>query len=207
MRILALTILLFATECNAQVPIFRAATKRPSVAVADVNRTREASPAADTSELQVIREGVISDRGGPRLKDKEYYLCFYSASWCTFCHAFERSDEYARIKAVYGVTTVDYDTCPREWKAGMGRIPALQLRRVSDRKLIRQWIGRVTLQQIDEARHTPPAQPVPVNNGVTQAELIRIHDSIHNQQSGLNTTWHWPGNLREHLRTVHGVAL
>lgn len=204
MRILALTILLISTECNAQVKIFRAATKRPSAAVVDVSRTQhtETTPAADISELLKKRGEVIQAHGEQRLRDKDYYLCFYSASWCTFCHAFERSEEYARIKAAYGVTTVDYDTCPREWKAAMGRIPALQLRRVSDRKLIRQWIGRVTLQQIDEARHTPPAQPVPVNNGVAQAELIQLHNRLHG-----GGQWTWPGNLRDHLRTVHGVAL
>lgn len=204
MRYLLLTILILAPECSAQVPIFRAA-QRKSAAVDVTPRaiTNGTTPAADNdSTLLQSTEEVIRSNGSERLKDKEYYLCFYSASWCTFCHQFERSEEYGRIKAAYGITTVDYDTAPREWKAGMGRIPALQLRRVSDRKLIKQWIGRVTLQQIDEARHVPPAQPIPVNNGVTQAELIQLHNRLHG-----GGQWTWPGNLREHLRSVHGVAL
>lgn len=207
-----LTILISMTTLSlpAQQPLkFNVIVQRPSAAVVDVSRTQhsETTPAADTSELQVIREGVISDRGGPRLKDREYYLCFFSASWCTFCHTFERSEEYARIKAAYGITTVDYDTAPREWKVNVSRLPTIQLRRISDRKLIRQWTGAVTLVQIDDARLVPPANPIPVNNGVTQRELIRMHDRIHNQQSGLNTTWTWSGDLKTHLRTVHGVAL
>lgn len=210
-RTLLLILMLTATSSAQQFrvnvqPQFRVIveTKRPSAAVDVTPRAPNigTTPAADTSELLKSREGVIQSADGKRLRDKDYYLCFYSASWCTFCHAFERSEEYSRIKAVYGITTVDYDTCPREWKAGMGRIPALQLRRVSDRKLIRQWIGRVTLHQIDEARHTPPAQPVPVNNGVTQRELIELHNRL---QGGWQ--WSWPGSLRDHLRTVHGVAL
>lgn len=208
---LMLTILISMTtlSVSAQQPLkFNVIVQRESAAVADVSRTRKASPAADTaSDLLKQRGEVINRNGGKRLRDKEFYLCFYSASWCTFCHAFEASEEYARIKAVYGVTTVDWDTCPREWKTGLNRIPGIQLRRVSDRKLIRQWIGRVTLEQIDDARHTPPANPIPVNNGVTQRELIQMHDRLHNQESGLNATWTWSGDLKTHLRTVHGVAL
>lgn len=209
MRYFALTILLLATECSAQVQIFRAATQRPSAAVDVTPRAPNngTTPAADISDLLKSREGVIRSTDGKRLKDNEYYLCFYSASWCTFCHTFERTPEYGKIKAAYGVTTVDYDQAPREWKVNIARLPTMQLRRISDRKLIRQWTGAVTLVQIDEARHVPPAKPIPVNNGVTQRELIEMHDRLHNQASGLNTTWTWQGNLRDHLRTVHGVSL
>jgi hypothetical protein len=208
MRLLALAILLIATECNAQVQIFRAAKQRPSAAVDVTPRAPNigTTPAADTSELKVIR-GEVINRGSKRLKDREFYLCFYSASWCTFCHQFERTPEYTKIRAAYGVTTVDFDRAPREWRIGVSRLPTMQLRRISDRKLIRQWTGAVTLTQIDDARLVPPAKPIPVNNGVTQRDLIQIHDRLHNQASGLNTTWTWPGDIRTHLRTVHGVSL
>lgn len=211
MRVMTTIIVsVMALNAAAQQPQrFNVIVQRKSAAVADVETIQhQTTPAADTaSDLKVLREGVIKSDGKPRLKDKEYYLCFYSASWCTFCHAFEQSPEYGKIKAAYGITTVDFESCPREWKVNISRLPTLQLRRISDRKLIKQWIGAVTLQQIDDARHSHPKQAIPVEAGVTQAELIRIHDRLHNQASGLNATWTWSGDLRTHLRTVHGVAL
>jgi len=213
-RTLLLILMLTATSSAQQFRVnvqqqFRVIVQRPSAAVDVTPRAPNigTTPAADTSELLKSREGVIRSTDGKRLRDREFYLCFYSASWCTFCHQFERTQEFAKIKAAYGVTTVDFDTAPREWKVNVSRLPTMQLRRISDRKLIRQWTGAVTLVQIDEARHTPPAKPIPVNNGVTQRDLIRMHDRIYNQASGLNTTWTWTGDLRDHLRSVHGVAL
>jgi len=207
MRIIIFIAILTQTAL-AVPPIFR--PSRPSTAgvVSPKTSTPDATPAADnTSTLLQSTEEVIRSNGSARLKDKEYYLCFYSASWCTFCHTLEGTPEYARIKAAYGITTVDFDKAPREWKVNISRLPTIQLRRISDRKLIRQWTGAVTLTQIDDARHAPPAKPIPVNNGVTHRDLIRMHDRIHNQASGMNTTWTWTGDIRTHLRTVHGVAL
>lgn len=41
----------------------------------------------------------------------------------------------------------------------------------------------------------------------SDADLIRLHDSLHNQASGLNTHWSYPGNIRDHLRSTHHVQL
>ena len=59
----------------------------------------------------------------------------------------------------------------------------------------------------------PTRQPVQssstiVRSGTFQmphSEMVRLHDRLHNQQSGMNSHWSWPGDIETHLRNVHGV--
>lgn len=60
--------------------------------------------------------------------------------------------------------------------------------------------------------HVPYEFGWPVKSPATQKvqltqDLIRLHDQLHNQASELNTHWTWPGDIRQHLQSVHNVSL
>lgn len=209
-RTLLLMLILTATSSAQQFrvnvqPQFRVIVQRPSAAVVDVSRTQhtETTPAADISELLKMREGVIDLVG---TKETEFTIVICGAEWCGPCRNYKKSSEYRRILTRYQVELADIDKFPA-WRPYAGQIPKVWVIRTADRQRLRSFQGAATLKQIDDMIEDIRNPRPKVNNGVTQRGLIRMHDRIHNQASGLNTTWTWSGNLREHLRSVHGVAL
>lgn len=194
MRYIALTILMLATECNAQVQIFRAATQRPSAAVDVTPRAPNSgtTPAADTSELKIIRGEVIKSDG--------YTLVFCTANWCGPCRSFKASNEYARIRERVSIEIADIDKYPA-WRRYARRVPTFWLIRKSDRARLKSWEGAISLTQI-EAEIRVQTLPKATAQAMKHSDLIQMHNRLHG-----GGQWTWPGDLRTHLRTVHGVAL
>lgn len=78
--------------------------------------------------------------------DDEFYLVFYTASWCQPCQQFKTSGKLDRLKERMPVTVIDIDQ-QRQWK--INRVPAFWLARRSDQTRVKVWTGSVTVEQID----------------------------------------------------------
>ncbi len=148
--------------------------------------------------VEVIRPQQIEvttiEEGGD-----QYYLAVFSAKWCGPCQAFARNGQRDRLLRRWSRSVViDIDEQP-EFRQ---RIPAVWLVRLSDRKVIRKWVGVTTVETVEsEIRLLSPQQVKPPKAiPMSHAEMKRLHDQLHGGGS-----WTWPGDLETHLRTVHGV--
>ena len=135
----------------------------------------------------------------------DHYVVMFTASWCGPCQAYKNSDKFTRLKARFPVTVVDVGT-DRQWSKHVGSVPTFWLARRSDRKVLARYTGltdvSIFVAEID--RLTKPQIKQKVQS--TQ-DLIRLHDQLHNQASGLNTQWTYLGDIRTHLQSVHHVSL
>ena len=134
--------------------------------------------------------------------DREYYVCFFKGPRCPPCNNYVASGKLAALKLRFPVTIIDISEQP-EWEM---RVPTFWLARRSDRKVVARYTGStdvsIFVAEID--RLTKPQIKQKVQS--TQ-DLIRLHDEIHNQASGLDTHWTYPGDIRTHLQSVHHVSL
>lgn len=79
----------------------------------------------------------------------EFYVAFYTADWCGYCRQVHASDEYQKIRSVYVINELDYDTTQAEWKRDVTHLPTFRLIRRSTNKTVKQWpAGAVTYDQI-----------------------------------------------------------
>ena len=203
MRIIIFIAILTQTA-SAVPPIFRPSRPSTAVVVSPKTSTPGATPAAGgITDLQETREEVIQSTGP---KETEYTVVICGAEWCGPCRNYKKSSEYRRILIRHTVELADIDKYPA-WRPYARRVPMVWVIRTKDRQRLRSFQGTPTLKQIDDMIQDIRNPQPKVNNGVTQRDLIRMHDRIHNQASGLNATWTWSGNLRDHLRTMHGLAL
>jgi len=201
MRTLLLIAILTSTASAQQFrvhvqPQFRVIVKSSTAVAVDPIRTTDSAPAVEgiTVTPEKLKEVIQSDG---------YTLVFCTASWCGPCRSFKASPEYARIRGRMTVEIADIDKFPA-WKRYARRVPTFWLIRKSDRARLKSWEGAITLTQIEaEIR----VQGVPKAAVMTHREMVELHNRLQNQASGLNTTWTFPGDIRTHLRTVHGVAL
>lgn len=100
----------------------------------------------------------------PIKAEEEYYLCFFTASWCGPCQQFKRSGRLEEITKELSVTTVDMDASPEWWKSrivkdssgnnvtlpGVKSIPSFWLCRKSDRWPVKRWTGSISLQSLNQ---------------------------------------------------------
>lgn len=178
---------------------------------ADLRTSEPAALVEQTLRLQRVAEIAEGLRvAEPPAKSDTHYVVLFTTKYCGPCRQFKASKDYADIGAKFVVIEIDMGTADRRW---VEVVPSVWLCKWTEKPNgtpIRKWNGqRVTLQQIEDALKPVPAAAVSVKTvrQYSHSELVQIHDAIHNQQSGLSTTWTWTGDLRTHLETVHGVVL
>ena len=135
----------------------------------------------------------------------DHYVVMFTASWCGPCQAYKNSDKFTQLKARFPVTVVDVGV-DRQWTKYVSTVPTFWLARRSDRKVLTRYTGStdVSIFVAEVNRLTKPQIKQKVQS--TQ-DLIRLHDQLHNQASGLDTHWTYPGDIRTHLQSVHHVSL
>lgn len=134
--------------------------------------------------------------------NREYYVCFFKGPNCLPCNNYVASGKLDALKLRFPVTVIDISEQP-QWSM---RVPTFWLARRSDRKVLTRYTGStdVSIFVAEVNRLTKPQIKQKVQS--TQ-DLIRLHDQFHNQASGLNTYWTYPGDIRTHLRSFHHVSL
>jgi hypothetical protein len=133
----------------------------------------------------------------------DHYVVMFTRASCGPCHAYITGGKLDRLKLRFPVTVIHAEQ-NTQWKHLS--VPTFWLARRSDRKVLTRYTGStdvsIFVTEID--RLTKPQIKQKVQS--TQ-DLIKLHDHLHNQASGLNTYWTYPGDIRTHLRSFHHVSL
>lgn len=143
----------------------------------------------------------------PYWETDTYYVQYFTATWCGPCRTVK--PRLKKVIAKYGVTNLftefdaDRDKAALN-KSGIKSLPTIVIckRGVHVDKIV----GSCSEQELDTMfdRYFDAPQQASV---ASLSDLVKIHDDLHNAASGMSTTWTWPGDLKTHLRTVHGVGL
>lgn len=156
-------------------------------------------------------------------KQHKYYVVVFSAQWCGPCRNYHSSVEYQKINKFYatpefkGITSIDIDEFP-QWskpaknrKFHVERLPTVWLVNRETGIPVKAWTGVTTLQTIQAAEEElvyektepisscSPLKPIKV---MSHSGMVSLHNKLHG-----GGQWTWPGNLKEHLETTHGVRL
>lgn len=127
--------------------------------------------------------------------DSEYYVVMFKSETCPPCRAYVASGKLDLLKTRFKVTVVN-TTFDKQWN--VDRVPEFWLCRLTDRKKIQRWRGSTDLSTI-EAYVKTLRQPT-ASVKMSHSEMVELHNSLHG-----GGQWSWPGNIEEHLRTVHNV--
>ena len=93
---------------------------------------------------------VITDRPmviTERASDSEFIVVVCSTKSCGPCRSFKASAEYIKIRRRFAVEWADTDDRPA-WRQYARQVPTVWLIRKSDRKMLRSWVGAVTLTTV-----------------------------------------------------------
>ena len=144
----------------------------------------------------VIQQSVM-------MVDADHYVVMFTRASCGPCHAYINGGKLDELKLRFPVTVIHAEQ-NTQWKHLS--VPTFWLARRSDRKVLTRYTGStdVSIFVADVNRLTKPQIKQTVQS--TQ-DMIRLHDQLHNQASGLNTHWTYPGDIRTHLQSVHHVSL
>lgn len=143
----------------------------------------------------------------PYWETDAYYVQYYGATWCGPCRTVK--PRLKKVMKKYGLDQVyrefDVDEHKAETKkAGVSSVPVIIICRKG--KQIDRLTGSHSEKNI-EAFFQKYLQPTAAMQTYQKRDLVRLHDDIHNAESGLNTTWTWEGDLKTHLERDHGVEL
>jgi thiol-disulfide isomerase/thioredoxin len=172
---------------------------------------------SDSQREEVISESAFVDASESRREAARFYTVVFTASWCQPCLQYNQSGKLKHLQDRMPVTVVDIDEQP-QWKKGnakrpaVTRLPTFWLVDYETRQPVQIWVGSTDAEIIEaeakrrsKPRYDDGIVPVPVSQPVQQmshSEMKALHDRLHGGGS-----WSWPGDLREHLETVHGVDL
>lgn len=124
-------------------------------------------------------------------------LDFYSASWCGYCRIPEAAYTPAVLAAQpFTLNKLDYDNQPSNLKPYSGKIPAF-VDRETGKVVSVGWPGineLIAVWEMETGRKSskPKLSPQPA--------------AASRSQNSYNPQWTWPGNLRQHLQSTHGIA-
>ncbi len=159
-------------------------------------------------QVEQIRNPIVA-RPIRTAQQEDYFVVFKSFG-CEPCARFERTEQ-PRLEALgYAVRVVDLDRSPQYRTKGIfpavTRTPTIwKVSRKDRKKLLRSWQGYQTTETLT-ARVVEKIKVFPILNQrqprMSQSDMISLHNRLHGGGS-----WTWPGNLRQHLQTVHGQRI
>ena len=136
-----------------------------------------------------------------------HYVVVFGAAWCAPCQRMKANTVPALRKAGIVVRQMDIDTdaIHKTWR--ISSVPVTWIVDPATRQPVKRFVGYVSSETVlREMRH--------VSAGVTRtktvvresrqtmshSDMVRLHNQLHG-----GGQWTWPGDLRTHLRTTHGV--
>lgn len=127
------------------------------------------------------------------------YVQYYGATWCGPCKTMK--PRFRKLASKHGLPYTEFDVDRDRDAVRVGQvsqIPAIVVCRRG--KQLERITGSVSEQTLTDlfSKYAPV-------QAVSQDDLVRLYDQLHNAESGLNTTW--TGDLRTHLERDHGVEL
>lgn len=141
----------------------------------------------------------------PYWETDAYYVQYYGAAWCGPCRTVKPRVKKLVKKYSLPFTEFDVDTDRSAVSTGnVSSVPVIVICRKG--KQIDRLTGSHSEKNI-EAFFQKYLQPTVATQTYQKRDLVRLHDDIHNAESGLNTTWTWEGDLKTHLERDHGVEL
>lgn len=126
------------------------------------------------------------------------YIVLFTTRNCGPCQRWKRDERPKLDAARIPITIVDVDEDGR-W--GVSRVPTFWIVDLKTRKPLRKFsAGYLSAETLIPMMGG--TQPTQVRATMSHAEMVRLHNNLHGGGS-----WTWPGDLREHLRRVHGAEV
>lgn len=130
------------------------------------------------------------------------YLVKFTGDHCPPCKTWD-ANELPKLKAAGFTPTIVDSTHGNTW--GVTSLPTFWIVDRATGKPVEKATGYTSaaelIQVLTERSACEPAEVVPQLTTMTHSEMVGIHNSLHGGGS-----WNWPGDLGDHLRTVHGVS-
>jgi thiol-disulfide isomerase/thioredoxin len=158
-----------------------------------------------------VIQSTFTESSESRREAARFYVVMFSAEWCQPCQQYKQSGKLKHLQDRFPVSVVDIDE-QRQWRSKVPSVPTFWLCDYDSQKKLMSWTGAVDAEIIEaeakrrsRPRYDDGIMPVPVSYSSQQmshSEMKALHDRLHGGGS-----WTWPGDLRSHLETVHGVDL
>jgi hypothetical protein len=130
----------------------------------------------------------------PKIKRVRYYW----APWCKYCPAVELGLN-SRTNLAFEVVKINVDVSG--YPAGFNTIPHLEWENASGKRVyLETWAGLD-----DFLRRWQYSQTVPARVTKAPAKVTYGPQNRYPSFSGYYPHWTYPGNLKEHLKSAHGV--
>lgn len=177
----------------------------------EVIQESKAEPSDKNANDSQPAHGIVAESEGS--VSSKPYLQVWSASYCVYCPATLKAAR--EVAKEFGISCVSLNDQPKDVveKCEITAYPTITLCRDGlqvarlvagqNKESLRAWLREQGLKPVE----FPQAKATPQAAQTTTQDLVALHDSIHNEESGMNTTWSWPGGLAEHLRNTHGVMV
>jgi thiol-disulfide isomerase/thioredoxin len=163
---------------------------------------------AVAGDFVVTDRYVISERGinevsrvvemqGHPPENNEYYVVMFTGDYCGFCHTYIDSGRWDKLKETFPRSVLINVTKEPKWGnlkvlPSVRKLPTFWLLNAKNPgKVIKVWQGAADApEMLDVIR--PKRMP--------HRDMVQLHNRLHGGGS-----WTCPGDLEEHLRSVHGV--